>query len=201
MILLGLTQRVVIDPRHGERRDALDQRWAQFLAAMGMAAIALPNNPELATRLVEHSGVAGIVLTGGDDLVEYGGRAPERDATERALLQWAQSCKTPLLGICRGMQAIQHVHGIRLQRGEGHVGRSHEIAIDGRTRSVNSYHNLMAMDSVPELPVWATAKDGAIEAIRHRSERVAGIMWHPERNTPFDPLDIEFFRTFFGAPS
>lgn len=201
MILLGLTQRVVIDPRHGERRDALDQRWPRFLGTLGMAAIALPNDPQLATNLAEHAGVAGIVLTGGDDLVEYGGQAPERDATERVLLQWAQSRNAPLLGICRGMQAIQHAHGVRLQRGEGHVGRSHEIAIDGRTRSVNSYHNLMARDSVPELMVWATAKDGVIEAIRHRSERLAGIMWHPERNTPFDPLDIDFFRTFFGAIS
>ena len=199
MILLGLTQRVVVDPHHFERRDALDQRWAQCLAAINMAVVALPNDPQLAVGLAEHTGVTGIVLTGGDDLVEYGGQAPERDTTERALLQWGESRKTPLLGICRGMQAIQHAHGVRLQRVEGHVGRLHGIAIDGRTRSVNSYHNLMAMESVPELEVWATAPDGAVEAVRHRSGRLAGIMWHPERNSPFDPLDLEFFRIFFGV--
>lgn len=201
MILLGLTQRVMVDPRHGERRDALDLRWAQFLDAADMAAVALPNSPETAVRLAERAGVGGIVLTGGDDLVEYGGQAPERDATERSLLQWAKSRNKPLLGVCRGMQALQHAHGVKLQQAAGHVVRAHEIVIDGRSRQVNSYHNLMARDSVPDLPVWALAGDGAIEAVRHRSLRMAGIMWHPERNTPFDPLDIEFFRTFFGAAS
>ena len=201
MILLGLTQRVMVDPRHGERRDALDQRWISFLAASGMAGIALPNAAESAIMLAERAGVAGVVLTGGDDLVEYGGRAPERDNTERALLQWAQARDKPLLGVCRGMQAIQHAHGIRLQQGEGHVALTHEILIDGHTRTVNSYHNLMARDSVPELPVWAKTADGTVEAVRHSRLHMAGIMWHPERNTPFDPLDIEFFRTFFGAAS
>jgi N5-(cytidine 5'-diphosphoramidyl)-L-glutamine hydrolase len=191
----------MVDARYSERRDALDQRWAQFLAAAGMAGVALPNAPELAAQLADRSGIAGIVLTGGDDLAEYGGQAPERDATERTLLQWSQQRKKPLLGICRGMQAIQHVHGVRLHQGEGHVAQTHYILIDGRNRSVNSYHNLVARDSVADLPVWALAPDGAIEAIRHRNLRLAGIMWHPERNTPFDPLDIEFFRSFFGATS
>ncbi len=66
---------------------------------------------------------------------------------------------------------------------------------------MNSYHNLMVRDSVPELAVWASTGDGAVEAIRHRCERLVGIRWHPERNTPFDPLDLEFFKTFFGATS
>lgn len=199
MTLLGLTQRVVVEPSQGERRDALDQRWQQFLAAAEMAAVALPNDPVLATRLADQAGVAGIVLTGGDDLVEYGGTAPERDATERALLAFARARKKPLLGICRGMQAIQHVFGVRLHSGAGHVATPHEIVADGVARTVNSFHCLMTTSSVPELAAWARAPDGVIEAIRHTSERISGIMWHPERNSPFDPLDIEFFRSFFGA--
>lgn len=198
MIILGLTQRVLADPLHGERRDALDQRWTSFLNALGMAGIALPNSAESAISLADQVGVAGIVLTGGDDLVEYGGLAPERDATELALLSWAQAKKKPLLGICRGMQAIQHSHGVRLQYGEGHVGQIHEIEIDSHIRRVNSYHNWMARNSTPELLVWAQTTDGVVEAVRHRSARQAGIMWHPERNIPFDPLDLDFFRTFFG---
>ena len=198
-MLLALTQRVVVDPLHGERRDALDQRWPDFLATAGMVPIALPNDPAIAVDLVERVGAAGIVLTGGDDLVEYGGAAPERDATERALLALAQSRGTPLLGVCRGMQAIQHMFGVRLHRCSGHVATMHEVIADGIPRSVNSFHELVAASSVPELNVWATGPGNAVEAIRHRDLRIAGIMWHPERNTPFDLRDIEFFRSFFGV--
>jgi len=199
MILLGLTQRVIVEPNHGERRDSLDQRWQQFLATARIAAVALPNDPALATQLAVQTRVAGILLTGGDDLVQYGGTAPERDATERALLAFARSRKIPLLGVCRGMQAIQHAFGVRLHSSDGHVATLHQIVADGVARTVNSFHCLMTTSTVPELTAWAKASDGAIEAIRHKSECISGIMWHPERNAPFDPLDIAYFRSFFGA--
>ena len=33
---IAVSQRVVIDPKTGERRDALDQRWPQFLEQAGL---------------------------------------------------------------------------------------------------------------------------------------------------------------------
>ena len=200
-MLLALTQRVVVDPVHGERRDALDQRWPRFLATAAMAAVALPNDPAIAVDLVVRLRASGIVLTGGDDLVEYGGSAPERDETERALLALAQSRGTPLLGVCRGMQAIQHMFGVRLQRCSGHTATMHEVIANGAPRIVNSFHELVATASVPELTIWATGPGNAVEAIRHRDQPITGIMWHPERNTPGDLRDIEFFQTFFGGRS
>ena len=48
-----------------------------------------------------------MVLTGGNDLAALGGDAPERDATENALLDAAESRRLPVIGVCRGMQVIQ----------------------------------------------------------------------------------------------
>jgi putative glutamine amidotransferase len=197
--LIGITQRVVVDPKHGERRDALDQRWPEFLATVGVLGIALPNRPELAVRLASELGVSGLVLTGGNDLAAYGGDAPERDATEAALIDWARSHATPLMGVCRGMQVILHGLGAPLERAEGHVTASHPVLVDGAPRNVNSYHNFVARKAVPTLHVWGTAADGSIEAIRHDREPILGVMWHPERVNPFETRDVAMFREFFGV--
>jgi putative glutamine amidotransferase len=141
-----------------------------------------------------------VILTGGGNLVGYGGDAPERDETELVLLRTAMERKLPLMGVCRGMQAIQHFVGVKLVAVSGHVTSSQTIAIDGRRETVNSYHDFGAHSSVPDLEVWATADDGVIKAVRHRGHRVEGIMWHPERFAPsFRDADVGRFRRFFGV--
>ena len=199
MKIVGITQRVVVDPKHGERRDALDQRWPEFLAAVGVLGAPLPNRPELAVRLASELNVAGLILTGGNDLATYGGDAPERDATEAALVEWARGRSTPLMGVCRGMQVILHGFGAPLERAGGHVTPSHSVLVDGEPRNVNSYHNFVAKKAVPMLRVWGTAGDGSIEAIRHDREPILGVMWHPERVDPFETRDLAMFRAFFGV--
>lgn len=199
MKIVGITQRVVVDPEHGERRDALDQRWPCFISACDLACVALPNDAEIAIQLADQLGLAGIIFTGGEDLIEYGGRAPERDMTELALLNWVRSRKIPLLGVCRGMQVVQHSFGVKLERVTGHVTTSHPLATESVMRDVNSYHNYASIQDSPDLVAWAHAADGYIEAIRHRNENIIGVMWHPERNAPFDLHDIDLFKSFFGA--
>jgi gamma-glutamyl-gamma-aminobutyrate hydrolase PuuD len=199
MRLIGVTQRVVVDPAHGERRDALDQRWPSFLAAGGFAGIPLPNHPALALELAAGAGLKGLLLTGGNDLASYGGDAPERDAAEKALLAWARERGLPTLGVCRGMQMIQDSFGVGLKHAEGHVTHAHPVLIDGRERSVNSYHRFHATETVPELHVWARGWDGSVEAIRHAREPILGVMWHPERNRPFDERDLTLFAEFFQS--
>jgi putative glutamine amidotransferase len=197
--IVGITQRVIVDPKHGERRDALDQRWPQFLAAVGVVGVPLPNRPDLAVRIVTELKLAGLVLTGGNDLAAYGGDAPERDATEAALIDWARGHSAPVMGVCRGMQVILHAFGAELERAPGHVTPSHGALIDDEPRNVNSYHNFIARTPVPMLRVWGTAWDGSIEAIRHDREPILGVMWHPERVDPFEARDVAMFRAFFGV--
>jgi gamma-glutamyl-gamma-aminobutyrate hydrolase PuuD len=197
MKAVAITQRVSVVPAYGERRDCLDQAWTKFLAACSLLPVLLPNVPEAALALCQGTGINGLVLTGGNDLAVLGGDAPERDCVENALLDWAEECRLPVLGVCRGMQVIQQRLGIPLRRVEGHVARRQVIRIDGERREVNSFHCFAAFDSRPPLEVWAVADDGVIKAIRHAARPITGIMWHPERSTPFSPADVGLFRQVF----
>ncbi len=152
---------------------------------------------EVALELFRRAEVAGLVLTGGNDLAALGGDAPERDATENALLDAAEASGLPVLGVCRGMQVIQQRYAVPLRRDSGHVIARQTIDIEGKESEVNSYHNFAASESRPPLEAWALARDGIVKAVRHSAQPVTGIMWHPERNTPFAARDIALFRRIF----
>lgn len=197
MTLVGITQRVLPHNEFGERRDALDVRWPDFLAACGLTPVPLPNRVELALHVARESRVRGIVLSGGDDLAEYGGPSPHRDETERGLLAWAVERDIPVLGVCRGMQVILRAYGAELEEVGGHVATRHAITgMRDEGREVNSYHRMAARAVRPPLRAVAYSGD-VVEAVIHHHAPVRGIMWHPERESPFDPRDIGSVRALF----
>jgi gamma-glutamyl-gamma-aminobutyrate hydrolase PuuD len=195
---VAITQRVV--PERTERRDCLDQAWPRFLAACGLLPLAVPNVPEVALAMCDRGDIAGLVLTGGNDLAALGGDAPERDAVENALLDFAAQRRMPVLGVCRGMQLIQQRGNVPLRRVEGHVTPSQVISINGEPTEVNAYHCFAAFETHPPLETWAVAADGVIKAVRHQSLPVTGIMWHPERIVPPAAADIALFQRLFLTP-
>jgi N5-(cytidine 5'-diphosphoramidyl)-L-glutamine hydrolase len=201
MIRIAVSQRVDILKDRGERRDAVDQRLCAFLAACDCLAMPVPNLPHLVEPAYRAARWQGVALSGGNDLVAYGGDAPERDATERALIALARREGLPLLGVCRGMQMIVHDFGGALTKVDGHVARRHEIhdpsAPDKPRRMVNSYHSMAAAALPPALDIWALTDDGGIEAVRHKQEPISAIMWHPEREESFAEDDVRFVRDFF----
>lgn len=199
MKVVAVSQRVAVVPAYGERRDCLDQAWTKFLVTCGLLPVLLPNVAEAALALCENLRIAGVVLTGGNDLAQLGGDAPERDAVERAVLDLAEKRRMPVLGVCRGMQVIQQRFAIDLRRVEGHVTPRQLIRIDGTPKEVNSYHHFGAHDSRPPLDVWAVADDGVVEGIRHSTQPMTGIMWHPERFSPFLSSDVALFRRIFSV--
>jgi N5-(cytidine 5'-diphosphoramidyl)-L-glutamine hydrolase len=197
MKLIAVSQRVTVVTKYGERRDCLDQAWPQFLAACGLLPLPMPNVAEVAVALCAAGEISGLLLTGGNDLAALGGDAPERDATENALLDEAASRNLPVIGVCRGMQVIQQRSAIPLRRVEGHVARHQVIRINNESAAVNSFHRFGAFETRPPLQVWATAEDGVIKAVQHETLPVIGIMWHPERLSPFAAADIALFRRVF----
>jgi putative glutamine amidotransferase len=200
MIRIGITQRALSYTEFGERRDALDRRWHQFLLACGIVACPLPSTPDTAIITATALDLRGLVLSGGENLAVYGGEQTGRDETERRLLTWALDRQVPVIGVCRGMQLILDTFGSRLIEVEDHVGCRHEIVTPNGPRSVNSFHRWAATEVLAPLITTATAGP-VVEAIRHTDASVFGLMWHPEREEPFDPLDIMFFSTVLGSAS
>ena len=191
-----ISQRVDVIDSYKERRDALDQRWAELLLKAGCIAIPVSNHGPALTELLKSMPIDGILLSGGNSPAAYGGCAPERDNTDGLLISFAANNGKPLLGVCRGMQSIVLSFGGALRKVEGHTASRHDLDIN---RNVNSYHEY-APDRMPDnFTVLSKAKDGEVEYIRHKKLPIAGIMWHPERETPFVQEDIELIRGLLGS--
>jgi len=195
---LAITQRVDVDGKTGERRNALDQRWGDFVLAAGFLPLILPNSRATAQALLAACRIQGILLTGGNSLMSCGGDAPERDEFEFWLLEQAQLHRWPVLGVCRGMQLIQSHQGSKLTPVSNHIAAEQEIQIEGTIHKVNSYHTWGCCEENPELSVWAVASDGVQKAVKHKQFPWWGIMWHPERISPFRNEDFELFHTIFS---
>jgi N5-(cytidine 5'-diphosphoramidyl)-L-glutamine hydrolase len=194
-----ISQRVVIDEKTGERRDALDQRWAPFLFRCSVFPVPMPNNPDHVEDYWRETEPAGIILTGGNDLVALGGGCPERDAAECRLIEIALEAQRPILGICRGMQMLQSHFGVPLERVEGHITPRLEISFEGRRIAVNSYHRFGARISAHGLDICGMADDGVIKAVRSKEHHILGIMWHPERETPARAEDVALLQSALGG--
>lgn len=184
-----VSQRVDVLPDRGERRDALDQRLLDWLSVSDLLPVPVPNSLERLAALWDHLRPCAVILSGGNDLASYGGDAPERDAVERALLARALAEQIPLFALCRGAQLVLDAFGIPLDRVTGHVGNRHQVSINGRSFSVNSYHQWGCRELRAPLQVLARSDDGVVEAFTHEHLPLMGIMWHPEREMPFAELD------------
>jgi gamma-glutamyl-gamma-aminobutyrate hydrolase PuuD len=206
---VGLTQRVEDLPDRAERRDALDQAWTGLLAGAGHLAVPIPNRLDDPGEFVDDLDLALIVLTGGNDLAHLPGAvmpAPERDATELALLDHAVTRGIPVLGVCRGLQLLVTHAGGTLRAVPGHVARPHPIEPCGRSGwplrvgTVNSFHDWgVARDAVGRgLDVLAVAPDGTVEAVADPDRAVVGVMWHPER-APADDADLALISALLDA--
>jgi gamma-glutamyl-gamma-aminobutyrate hydrolase PuuD len=197
--IVAVSQRVDVLADRGERRDSLDQRWELLLADCGLLALRIPNNPEQAIALLEAVRPQGVLLTGGNDIAAYGGDAPERDATEAILIDWAKARNQPLFAVCRGLQMLVHRCGTNLVKVKDHAGTRHRIQLDGGTHDVNSYHHWGFFEAPMGFRVWARAEDTSVEGIRHDTLPIVGVMWHPERESPSRSRDRDMIRTFFES--
>lgn len=145
----------------------------------------------------------GLLLAGGGDLHPacYGQDCadltrlsidPVRDGEEHELFEAFYARGKPVLGICRGLQAINVFLGGTLhQHVEGHADCCHPIQYSSLLRQlldtsgeVNSYHHQTIDHVADSLSPAACTPDGTIEALVHPSLPILGVQWHPERLVP-----------------
>lgn len=212
MKVIYITQRVDVLHGRNERRDALDQRWLMLLERLGVFPVILPNNLSHCRHLFALNPPDGILLTGGNSLVKYGGDAPERDLIEAYLLKQAISLNIPILGVCRGMQLICDHFNVLLRSVDDHVAVRQQLTFIESTKigrilngisTVNSYHtfgSFIADFNNRQLSVSAVAYDGVVMAVEHKYLPVYGVMWHSEREFPFCPLEAQLFAFAYDLP-
>jgi putative glutamine amidotransferase len=195
-------------------RLALRLTYTQAVQEAGGLAVVLPAHgyADDARALLDR--VDGLLFTGGPDLDPgvYGEpRHPElgpdvdraSDEYELALLAAATERDLPLLGICRGMQALnvarggtlhQHLPDVTaLDHLQGHEPfvPAHPVVVspdsllhrvaDATALPVNSFHHQAADAIGAELEVCARAPDGTVEALWDPAARFClGVQWHAE---------------------
>lgn len=194
------------------------------VAAGGMPVLLPPVGEWTADQL---SRVDGLVIAGGADIdpacygadrtEATGPPRPDRDRSERALIDLALATGLPLLAVCRGMQLLNVALGGTLhQHLPDEVGNlDHlrvpgtfsrvpvKIAPDSRVASIlgsqvdGHCHHHQAVDRLGTglVPVgWAD--DGTVEAVELRDARfVLGVQWHPEE----DGVDRRLFQALVHA--
>lgn len=107
------------------------------------------------------------------------------------LIRAAARQRTPVLGVCLGLQAIGEAFGARVVHAPVPMhGKTSQIEhdADGLFEGVPSpftatrYHSLCLDEATlpPELTVTARSEDGVVQAVAHRTLPIAGVQFHPE---------------------
>ena len=204
---VGITQRVERVESYGETRDALDEKWSELLLELDFIPIPLPNiAPRSVSLLLDALNLDAIIFSGGNSLgildESASDVAPQRDAFEAKLLSEALKRGINILGVCRGMQMINSQMGGTLSMVKGHIATKHPIFSQNSkyhfTKSVNSYHSwgISKEQLSDKLELLALDEESYVEAFACEDRHILGIMWHPERETPFDKDDKQLLKRF-----
>jgi putative glutamine amidotransferase len=218
-VIVGVSLRVTLSQPHGEARDAISHDWIRFLEEHAASPVLIPNALRDPAAFADRAGVRALLLTSGGDVSSQPGEAPDdanadalerlRDGVERTLLDWAIRRRVPVLGVCRGMQAINVYFGGGLIRDLGqagvpalsHAGRPHRVRLmpSGKTAMTNSFHRHGVTAEVLSNELLPLAMDGElVEAVAHRRLPVFGMQWHPERPGSAAGVDRRLITRWLG---
>ena len=234
---IGVTSWHRDDPDGLERWEAIRDTYTGAIRAAGGLPIILPiadDEPDLIAEYL--AAVDGLLFTSGGDVAPaYYGEARderchdpdrERDLFEILLARAALARRTPVLGICRGLQVLNVAGGGTLNQDIGcrpgtlpyhaatreerlsviHPVRilpgTHLHAIMGVIEPrVTSTHHQFVKDLGPGLRIAAeSVEDGIVEAIEHPDHPfLVAVQWHPERMYQDSPEHLALFKGLVRA--
>jgi putative glutamine amidotransferase len=215
------TQTLEAQPGKLPRCWVMGQRYVRALTAAGAVPWLIPLlRDDTATLRAIHDQLDGLFLTGGVDIdpALYGEARharcdrsdPDRDWTEMTLIRWALEEDRPILGVCRGIQAMNVACGGSLYQdvtdqfpaaikhdwfpGPPEYSRdylAHTVRVEQGSRlggllqaeqlPVNSMHHQGIKALASDFRASAYAPDGLIEGIeKPGASFVIGVQWHPE---------------------
>ena len=220
------------DPALGAARNRL---YVEALTRHGAAVLALDSTAPGADRMSAFAAMDGLMLSGGADVdpVRYRaavagatGMEPDRDDLEAEAWAAAVARSLPVLGLCRGLQAMNAFAGGSLvQHLDGHAGPAwgsgpaltHPMRLvpgsrlarilspvntGGGVLTVNSYHHqgVLASGLAPGFTAagWSTSPAGdLVEAFESTTGPFRmAVQCHPER-TESTPRSFERLFAFF----
>ena len=183
---IGISMRETSATSYSEKRDSIARDWYLFLSEIMPNAnwILLPNITVDINNYLKYWKINGFILTGGEDI----SISHQRDQTEKLIFEYSQLHSFPILGICRGLQAIYKWSGGIVETNNGiifnkqHESTRHKVILNNKILEVNSYHSnsLNELSKPDKLKIIGRCKkDSTIEAIE--GNNILGLMWHPER--------------------
>lgn len=218
---IALTSRVETVTSYGEQRDCLDQAWTEFILSVGGIPMQLSNCFKDVSGYLDAIKPKGLILTGGNNLSiirdffpsnspALDGVSTERDRFERDCTSYCVQNRIPIIGVCRGLQQLNVYFGGGLISTTKHAATRHALSKTHLTSSsvfhhykditeFNSYHDFgIDHTTVSKVfqPLFVHA-DGTVEAMAHQTHPIYAMMWHPEREKPFNKDDIALFQHVF----
>jgi anthranilate synthase component 2 len=163
--------------------DSFTWNLVHLIGGLG-AAVTVRRNDALDVPAALALRPAGIVLSPGPC-------DPDRAGICLPLTRAAAAAGIPLLGVCLGHQTIGQAFGGRVLRAPAivhgktdaihHAGAGLFAGLPNPFRATR-YHSLMvARDGLPGmLEITAWSDDGTIMGLRHRTQPIEGVQFHPE---------------------
>jgi len=190
-----ISQRLDSVGKFDEKRNNLDIRFLKLFEKLNIIPILIPNDIYLTKKIIKDIKPKGIILTSGGDAL----KKDVRYYSELLLINFAYKKNIPLIGICRGAQAINLYFSGKIKKISNHVRKNHKLNIHfGNKQKVitNSYHDYGIKKEIlgKNLKVLGETNDGSIELFRHKSKKIVGMMWHPERFKKLRSFELKIFK-------
>lgn len=241
--LIGITAKLSFDDNIGiiTNQGCKNQSWllladdyVKSVDQLGGIPIVIPivDNYKISFDIIDK--LDGIIFSGGNDVnpkyyfedleFEYKNLVDSLDEFEINLYKKILSeTSMPILGICRGLQLINIVHGgtlfqeMRMGEYPKHTYPKEPISKDVIAHDVsivedsllfkilgkkniptNSFHHQSIKELGKGLKINAISEDEIIEGIEGIEERfLLGVQWHPEMLAPNDSINDKYSRSIF----